>query len=157
MILKCYKFLLKTETGILVLLLLSMIVLAVVQIIMRNFFSAGFLWMDSFLRIALLWMTLIGAMVASRQGKHITIEVFSQVLSEHMQTIVKRITDTFTAVVCFMVMFYSFKFVKVEYEEGGLAFAFVPNWICESIIPFAFFIIGLRYILSALFDLREME
>jgi TRAP-type C4-dicarboxylate transport system permease small subunit len=134
-----------------------MIVLAVVQIVMRNFFTAGFLWVDSFVRIAVLWMALIGAMVASRDGKHITIEVLSQVFSEKMHGIIKRITDSFTAAVCFLVMYYSFLFVQIEYEEGGLAFAFVPNWVCESIIPFAFFIIALRYMVSAIFDLRHRQ
>ena len=156
MIYKCYKFLLKTETGILVVLLLSMIVLAVVQIIMRNFFSSGLLWVDSFVRIAVLWMALLGAMVASRKGKHITIEVFSQNLSDRMQHIIRRITDTYTAVICFVVMYYSFVLVKIEYEDAGLAFAFVPNWLCEAIIPFAFLVIGLRYMIAALFDLRHL-
>ncbi len=157
MIFKIYKLLLKTETGILVALLLSMIVISVVQIIMRNFFNSGLLWADSFVRIAVLWLTLIGAMVASREGKHITIEVLLPALSKRMQQLVKRMTDTFTALVCFLVAYYSFVFVKIEYEDAGLAFAFVPNWVAEAIIPFAFFIIGLRYLISALFDLRHSE
>lgn len=155
MIFKIYRMLLKTETAILVTLLLSMIVISVVQIVMRNFFTSGLIWADSFVRIAVLWLALIGAMVASRQGRHITIEVLLHLFSKRMQRAVKRLTDTFTACVCFVVAYYSFEFVKIEYEDAGLAFAFVPNWLCESIIPFAFFIIGLRYIISALFNLRH--
>jgi TRAP-type C4-dicarboxylate transport system permease small subunit len=155
MINKFYKLLLKTETGLLVTLLITMIIMAVIQIIMRNFFSSGIIWADSFVRIAVLWLALLGAMVVSRSGKHIAIDLLSQILSKNTQAIVKRITDGFTAIVCFIVMHYSFEFVKLEYEDGGLAFANVPNWLCESIIPFAFLIIGLRYLCSTLFDLRQ--
>jgi TRAP-type C4-dicarboxylate transport system permease small subunit len=155
MIYKIYRFLLKVETGVLVTLLLSMIIMAVVQIFMRNVFTSGILWADSFVRIAVLWMALVGAMVASRSGKHIAIDVFIRTLNKKLQHIVKRITDGFTAIVCLLVMYYSFEFVKYEYEDGGLAFANIPNWLCESIIPFAFMIIGLRYLFSALFNLRH--
>ncbi|MCK5189675.1 MAG: TRAP transporter small permease subunit [Methylococcales bacterium] len=155
MIYKLYKLLLKVETGVLVTLLLSMIGIAVVQIIMRNFFTSGIIWADSFIRISVLWMALVGAMVASRSGKHISIDLVSQILSIYTQTIIKRITDMFTALVCFIVMYYSYEFVKIEYEDGGLAFESVPNWLCESIIPFAFLIIGLRYFFSAVFNLRH--
>lgn len=153
---KIYNGLLKTETGILVILLLSMIVLAVVQIIMRNVFASGILWADSFVRIAVLWLTLIGAMVASRSGNHISIDALFRTLSDRLKVIVKRITDAFTALVCFVVSYYSFIFVKYEYDDGGLAFASVPNWFCESIIPIAFLIIGLRYFLSAFFNIRHV-
>lgn len=155
MIYKIYKLLLKVETGMLVTLLFTMIGVAVIQIIMRNFFSSGIIWADSFVRISVLWMALIGAMVASRSGKHIAIDLVLQTCNKKTLTIIKRITDTFTALVCFIVMYYSFKFVMVEYEDGGLAFESVPNWLCESIIPFAFLIIGLRYFFSAVFNLRH--
>jgi len=155
MIYKIYRLLLKVETGVLVTLLLSMIIMAVVQIIMRNVFTSGLFWADSFVRIAVLWMALVGAMVASRSGKHIAIDVYFRTLNKKFQGIVKRITDGFTAIICLLVMFYSFEFVKFEYEDGGLAFANIPNWFCESIIPFAFLIMGLRYLFSALFNMRH--
>lgn len=155
MIYKVYRLLLKVETGVLVTLLFSMIIMAVVQIIMRNVFTSGLLWADAYVRIAVLWMALIGAMVASRSGKHIAIDAYFRTLNKRLQHIVKRITDAFTAIICLLVMYYSLNFVKYEYEDGGMAFANIPNWLCESIIPFAFLIIGLRYLFSALFDLRH--
>ena len=48
---KLYQVLLKTETGLLVGLLSMMIVVAVIQIVMRNFWGAGLLWAESLLRI----------------------------------------------------------------------------------------------------------
>ncbi|MCK4840355.1 MAG: TRAP transporter small permease [Methylococcales bacterium] len=155
MIYKIYNFLLKAETGILILILVSMIITAVIQIVMRNFFASGIFWIDSFVRIAVLWLALVGAMVASRNDKHIAIDIIFRFINEKMQTIAKRITALFTSLVCFVVTYYSIKFVKYEYGDGGLAFANIPNWFCESIIPVAFFIMGLRYFFSAVFNLRH--
>ncbi len=134
-----------------------MIIMAVVQIVMRNLFSSGIIWADSFVRITVLWLTLVGAMVASRNGKHIAIDGLLQTLNEDLQLWVRRFTDTFAAIVCLVVMYFSFVFVRLEYEDGGLAFENIPVWLCESIIPFAFLVIGLRYLNSAIFNIRQSE
>ncbi len=134
-----------------------MIIMAVVQIVMRNLFSSGIIWADSFVRITVLWLTLVGAMVASRNGKHIAIDGLLQTLNEDLQLWVRRFTDTFAAIVCLVVMYFSFVFVRLEYEDGGLAFENIPVWLCESIIPFAFLVIGLRYLISAIFNIRQSE
>ena len=72
---KLHRLLLKTETGLLVILLMTMIVIAITQIILRNFYGSGILWGESYVRIAVLWLTLIGGMIASRTDNHISIDV----------------------------------------------------------------------------------
>ncbi len=154
---KIHRALLKTETGILVTLLLAMVLITVMQIILRNVFEFGVIWVESFVRITVLWLALVGAMISSRSRQHIAIDAFIIGFSEAKQKIFRRITDTFTALVCFIVTYYSFQFVRYEYEDGGLAFASVPNWVCEAIIPFAFLIIACRYLLMAVFGKTPVE
>jgi hypothetical protein len=36
-----------------------------------------------------------------------------------------------------------------EYQYGGSAFADIPNWLCQAIIPFALTVIALRYAVAA--------
>ncbi len=43
--------------------------------------------------------------------------------------------------------YYSLLFVIMEKEDGLIAFANIPAWVCESIIPIAFAVISLRYLL----------
>ena len=52
---------------------LTMLVLAVMQIALRNFFDGGFLWAESFVRVLVLWIAILGALVATRQNNHISI------------------------------------------------------------------------------------
>ena len=146
---KFHQFLLKTETALLVILFLSMIVIAVVQIVMRNFLGGGLIWAGPLVRVIVLWIALMGAMIASRNNQHIAIDVVVKKLPERHRMIAMRISHFFTAIICFVVAWYSFEFILVEYEYGGNAFANIPNWLCEAIIPFAFFIISIRYFIAS--------
>ncbi len=146
---KFHQCLLKTETGLLVGLLLLMIVIAVVQIVMRNFMGAGLIWAESLLRITVLWLALLGAMVASRNNEHIAIDVVVNKLPETLRKFVIQLTRLFTAFICLTVAWYSLKFVIDEYQYGGIAFGFIPHWVCELIIPFSLLIMAIRYFISA--------
>ncbi len=137
----------KIEDGILIGLLLLMIVMAVLQIFLRNIFDSGILWGDSLVRVLVLWIGLMGAMVASRDYRHISIDVLSRYLPESIKKITTLIISIFTTLVCAMMAYYSFIFVIMEKEDGLIAFANIPAWVCESIIPISFTVISLRYLL----------
>ena len=70
----------RIEDSILVTLLISMVTLAVAQIVMRNAFNSGLLWMDPLLRIMVLWIALFGALVGSREQRHVSIVAGPQTL-----------------------------------------------------------------------------
>ncbi len=152
---KTHQYLLKTESALLVLLLVSMIVIAVLQIVLRNFFDIGLLWAQSYIRIAVLWMTLLGAMLATRTKEHIAIDVLLHRLRANWQTLIHRFTDFFSAMICFIMTYHSSLFIYSEYQDGSIAFANIPMWLCEAIIPVAFSIIACRYLLTALFTLPK--
>lgn len=137
----------KIEDGILIGLLLSMIFMAVLQIVLRNLFDSGILWGDELIRILVLWIGLIGAMVASRNNHHISIDVISRYLPDQIKKQTNLIIYIFTALVCAVMAYFSLGFVIMEKKDGFMAFANIPAWVCESIIPIAFVIISLRYIL----------
>jgi len=137
----------KIEDGILIGLLLVVIFMAVLQIFLRNFFDSGILWGDPLIRILVLWIGLIGAMVASRRNNHIRIDVISRYLPESIKKMTMLILSIFTALVCGAMTYFGLGLVIMEQQDGLLAFANIPAWVCESIIPFSFAIISLRYIL----------
>ncbi len=148
-ILRIYNILLATETFLLLFFLFSAILLASSQILLRNFFDSGIFWADSALRIMVLWIGMIGAMFASRNKKHIRIDVLSHYLPVNIRNNIWRVTELLTAGVCGVVVFYSIDFIQYEYEDGQMAFANVPVWLCETIIPVAFSIMALRYFVYA--------
>lgn len=151
-----YKLLLKIESGLLTALLLSTILIAVAQIVLRNLFDYGLFWAESYIRISVLWVVLLGAMIAARNNEHISIDFFVHKMNKKIRLMVQRFTDLFSAALCFMIAYYSIVFIQSEYETGGVAFGNLPNWFCESIIPFTFAIIAIRYLVSAIFNVRQV-
>lgn len=143
------------EEAFLVSLLVTMIVLAVMQIVLRNGFDGGFLWVESFLRVLVLWIALAGALLASRKQQHISIDIAGKYLPPAGVRAAAVFNGLFTAVICFLLAWYALEFVKIEFESPSPAFANVPTWLCESIMPVAFALIGLRYLRFAVQALRQ--
>ena len=135
------------EDGLLVCLLLAMLLLASSQIFLRNLFEIGLVWADPLLRIFVLWLGLLGAIAASRDNKHITIDVLTRLMPARVRTLTHIFTSLFTATVCGLIAYHSVRFVLLEYETATVAVAGLPAWYFESIIPVAFALIGLRYLM----------
>ena len=127
------------------LLLAIMLSLGIGQILLRNFFDSGIFWAEPAMRIMVLWVALIGAMIASRDGGHIVIKILTLKLSGLRKQFIAMASCFFGAVICFTSAYFSLLFVLVEKSDGALAFANVPIWFCEVIIPIAFLVMGLRF------------
>jgi len=153
---RCQMILHWVEDGILVGLLLLMIGLAVLQIVLRNVFASGIVWSDILVRILVLWVGLAGAMVASRQGNHINIDILNRYLPERAKPVAGIVVQLFTALICTVAAYFSLLFVQMEFADGGTAFGAVPAWVCESIIPFAFAVIAVRYFMLSFENLKNI-
>ncbi|MEM7282466.1 MAG: TRAP transporter small permease [Pseudomonadota bacterium] len=146
-----------TENAVLILLLLSMIVLAAGQIILRNVFDTGIIWTDELLRILVLWLGLAGAVVASRDRRHIKIDVLSRFLNDSWQRIAGVVTCVFTAFVCALVAWHAGVFVSGTFQFGDTVMGGAPAWIFQSILPIGFGLIAYRYLVYGLATLLGKE
>ena len=153
---KVLNFLYKIEDTMLVTALLLMILTAVIQLLLRNFMSSGVVWANAMVRILVLWCGLLGAMIATRQKSHISIDLVSRYLTEKVVKVFSVITQLFTAIICLTMAYYSFMLIQMEFQFGDTAFALVPVWVCQSIIPFAFAIIALRCFIFSLTDIYNL-
>ena len=139
----------RVEDAVLALLLGSMVLLAPLQIFLRLFFDEGLTWADPLLRVLVLWVGLFGAISASRDDRHITVDVLSFLFRGRLRAAVRGGVHLLTAVVCAVLCYQSFRFVQSEWEFGSVAFLDVPAWLLQSILPFAFATIAIRYTLHA--------
>ena len=133
------------EDSLLVVILSTMIVLAVFQMISRNVFAEGVIWIDPLLRTLVLWVGLAGAVVATRTDNHIRIDVFSKYLPKHILPYVVRSVYLFTFLICLLIGWHAARFVYSEYVYGTIAFSGIPAWLTAIVIPLSFFLIALRY------------
>lgn len=153
---KVLRYLHRLEDAVLAVLLTGMIVLAGAQIVFRNLFDASLIWADPTLRAAVLWVGMLGAVAATRERKHISIDILSKFLPSRLQSLVSSVTQLFAAGVCGVIGYFSLDFLRFEYEEGGRAFANVPTWLLEIVIPIAFALLSVRFALHAISDARRL-
>ena len=141
------RWLHRVEDALIVGVLCLMVGLGVLQIVLRNFFGVGLIWIDPLLQNAVLWIGMLGAMIASRNDGHIHINLTSRYLSALGRRLVSLCTDLFTAVVCLLAGWYSLRYVRDEAAFPIMAFGNVPAWWLQVIIPLGFCLIALRYLL----------
>jgi TRAP-type C4-dicarboxylate transport system permease small subunit len=136
----------RIENGALALALGVMIVLAFTQIVLRNVVDTGLYWADGLLRYLVLWIGLLGAMIATRERNHISVDIVSYALKGRSKSIVKVLTDGFSSAVCVALTVGAVTFVLNERVENLMAFGRVPAWAAELILPLSFLVMSLRFL-----------
>ena len=144
------------ENSILVGVLSGMILLAGLQIVLRNFVGAGLSWVDEALRLMVLWIAMIGAVAASREYRHISIDILSRFLPPTARLWSALIVDLFTSGVSCALCWYSYEFVAVEFDDEAVLLGNLPAWPFEAILPAAFGLIGYRYIVWSLTRIKAI-
>lgn len=135
----------KLESLLLVSLLAVMVGLAFLQIVLRIFFATGMLWGEPLLRHLVLWVGLLGATLAAKEGRHINIDVISRVLPERGKVAIQALTDLFSTVICIFLIYSSLTFIRDEFQTAALAFSKIPTWAVAVIFPVAFGLIALHF------------
>lgn len=148
-------YLRKAEELILALLLAVMILLSTAQILLRNLFDSGIPWADPLLRLLVLWVGMLGAMLATHYDKHIRIDLVTRFIPPQYHRLSGSVTALASAVVCALLTYHSAHFVHFEWQDGSEAFIGVPAWMAESILPFGFGVMSIRFAILALQKLRS--
>lgn len=143
------------ENALLILLLALMVLLAGAQIVSRNFLDVSILGADQLVRLLVLWVAFLGAVAASRDGKHIHVDAIARWLPGRVRAGVTALTDLFTLAVCLLLAWQAVRFVQSARASGEMAFAALPVWVAALILPLAFALIGLRYLLRFVHHVRQ--
>lgn len=143
----------RLEETFLCLLLVSMIMLACLQIVLRGLFSGGLLWADPLLRYLVLWSGMFGAAVATRTGKHIALDVVSYLVPAGMKPWLHLLIHLFSTLVSAALTWAAVIFVRNEAEFGGTSLLSIPSWGWNLVFPLAFALITFRFLAAGVTDL----
>lgn len=147
---KIGRFLNFVESSLLVTSLFTMILLTVLQIILRNFFSFSISWVEPFNQHLVLVIAFLGAMVAGRKGEHIAFDVVQHYLPMRFKKTVMLMGSILSAGVCFYLAYLTANLTYLDYLDPIAAFGSVPQWVFEIFIPIGFFVIGVRLLKVAI-------
>lgn len=132
----------------------TMLILAITDIAMRLITGGSLIWIPPVLQVLVLWLGLLGALLASRSQEHIAIDVISRFVGPFGKKVCGISGSLFAAIVCSFVAYYSIEFIQQSIEYDDIAFAQVPAWPLQLIIPFTFSLMAVRFFLHTLGFLR---
>jgi TRAP-type C4-dicarboxylate transport system permease small subunit len=140
----------RLEEILLVSLVILMVSLGFLQILFRNLISVGIVWIDPLVRHLVLWIALLGASVATRENRHITIDVLSGRVSPGHYSRIQGAVRLFSALVCLLLVSPAIRFVENDYVAGKtLAFG-IPLWLSQAVMPAMMLVLGVRFLLQGL-------
>jgi C4-dicarboxylate transporter DctQ subunit len=135
----------RMEEVLLVVLLGSMLLIAFFQIVLRNVFSTGLDWGDPVVRNLVLWVGFVGAALATREGKHIQIDLLSRWIGPRAKKVADALTQGFSFLTCCWLIWASIKFIINEVEMRNMLFSGIPSWASEIILPLTFGSMAFRF------------
>jgi len=141
------------ENAVLVLLLGTLVAVAGGQIVLRQL-NVAVVWADPLTRLLILWIAVFGAVAASRDAQHITIDALSRFLPPRAQRVAAAVVALFASAVCVVLACEAARFVGVEYAMNTAGLGAVPAWVLALVLPIGFALIALRYTIVAVTRIR---
>ena len=127
------------EKIVLFVILATMIFMSFGQVVARNLFNQGYMWVDIFLRHGVIWVTFIGASLASEYRQHIKIDVLSYLLSSPFkQKAFDMAVSLFQIVFCGLLAVSSLEYVSMLKEYPTYDLKWFPVWGLRLVVPFSF-------------------
>jgi C4-dicarboxylate transporter, DctQ subunit len=139
----------KIEFGLLIGMLGSMVLLAFMQVVLRNLFNTGLVWADTIVRHLVLWLGFVGAALATRENKHIGIDAITRFLSARTKRVVMILTSVFAAIVCYYLAAAAWEYVLEERINGGELVLGIQTWVALLIIPAGYLLIAFHFLIKA--------
>lgn len=133
----------RVEDALLAALGLGLLLAAGAQLGFR-FAGGGPAWLDLAMRTATLWIALVGALVATREGRQLHIDAIIVRLRGWPGTLVRGGIALFTATVCGLLAHASLTLVQLEREGDAVLFLGIPNWLALTILPVVFTLMALH-------------
>ncbi len=156
--------------------LLAMAVIPVVEFIGRRWFGVGIPGAHEYLQHLTLWVAFLGACLASREGRHLTIAAAERVFPPAWKRRIDWFTGFVSATVCLTLAGASIQLLASEaaavpeswrgvlpaflvawlepyglFEPGSLTRigGWLPVWVGEAVMPFGFLVIAGRFVLRS--------
>ena len=137
----------RVENGLNLGALLVLAVLPIAEIITRLVFRAGIPDASEFIQNTVLLVGFLGGMLAAREGQHLSVAAVSLVRSEPVRHVMSFISSGLAVAFSTAMTLTSVEWLLTAFGSGKLI-AFVPVQLFAAIIPVAFLVMLIRFVLS---------
>lgn len=114
--------------------MLIIIILVFLQVITRYIFKNPLFWSEELARYFLIWLTMVGAVMAFKDEEHLKIEVFVRLLSSKYQKLFYLFSDLIIIFVSSVLLFYGYSFAILNSSQYTPSISWLSLfWICLAI------------------------
>jgi TRAP-type C4-dicarboxylate transport system permease small subunit len=145
------------ERASVVLFLVSLLLLGLAQVILRNVFASGLFWADDILRHLVLWIGFLGASLVTREQRHLRMDVLTHWLPWRYQAWLNLLTSLLAMAACALLAHAAWTYVVYEHMAGTKLSVGLPIWVAQSILPVGFACMALRFAFRALMQLGQLQ
>lgn len=147
----------RIESAVLIGLLTTLVLVTFGQVVLRNLFNEGLLWADILARQLVLWVGFIGASLATREHRHLSIDFLPHVVSDKARRWLKTVSCLSAGVISIFLARASWSFVLFEQEGGSTLFENIPTWWLQTVLPYSLAVIAFRFLLATVSSITDKE
>lgn len=137
------RFILKNFEEVIAGTLLVLMALAtLLNVVARYFFNSPVPWADEFSRYAFIWLVFVGAVVCTKQGRHISIDLVVTALPSRVRPFVQILADIATAVLMLIIIYYGWLLTSSATQPTSTLK--VPQYVVYMIVPLSALLILFR-------------
>jgi tripartite ATP-independent transporter DctM subunit len=129
--------------------LVAMVLLPVIEVSLRTFFNTGLTGTTDYVQHLTLWVAFLGAMLAAREGRHLSLASGELVLPPPLANGRTILISALSVMVALCLAWASLQFVRFELASAARVGGVVPVWIAELILPVAFTAIAIHFMLRS--------
>jgi C4-dicarboxylate transporter, DctQ subunit len=145
------------ERTALAVMILSMLLMAMLQIALRNLFHSGLIWIDPLERHLVLWIGVTGAVVAAGALRHMHMDVIGQVLPPRARLAVARLTTLVAAGICAVLAHAAWLYLGEEAQFGSTGLLGIRTWVLTCVLFPGFALMAARFAARALAPRATLE
>jgi len=124
--------------------LLAIVLLPLLEIGSRPILGQGFSGSINYVRHATLWFGFLGAVLAAKAKRHISLGV-SSFLTGRGKILADIIANTLAVIICLVLANAAFDMLMAERSSEVLLGGIIPLWIAQSIMPVCFILLSFSY------------
>lgn len=155
------KTLARLEGWLLLAFLGLMFILTSVQVILRslsiyaqvhwaNSLMGQIDWAEPAARLAVLWITFLGASLVTRDSRHIRIDLVSFILPGRPLPFRELLLSIASLIICGIMLKASLGYLSIEMASGARLFLSLPTWAAQLILPLGFGLLLFRFLLRGI-------
>lgn len=144
----------RIEVYALVVIVSLMLVLASVQVVLK-FLGQGAQWLEMSLRALVVWVGFVGGAVASKQSRHITIDVASRFTRGTTKRILTGTINICASCGSTLLGYIAIRFLAQKHEDKSVAFSApfvgeVHEYLVAVVIPVGLFLMAFHFLVAGL-------